>query len=485
MTYSSDMMENKNSSIDMPLSAIEIFALQKKTALKWRNSTSKDRIVKLKNLQKWVLKNKKLIQEAIYQDFKKPPIETDLSEIFPVTSEINHAIKHLASWMKPQKVSNPLSMLGTRGKITFEPKGVSLIIGPWNYPFNLTIGPLISALAAGCPAILKPSELTPNTSILIEKMILEVFEPNQVAVFRGGVELAQELLKLPFDHIFFTGSPKVGKIVMEAASKNLASITLELGGKSPAIVAHDADLSDTAEKLIGGKFINNGQTCVAPDYILVHKEVKDRLVMELKTTIQKMYDPKYEGIENSGDLARVVNDTNYERLKDLLEDALIKGAKLEFGGKNDSSDRYIEPTLLSQTNDTMDIMKEEIFGPILPILEYSDLQETIDYINRNPKPLALYYFGKKTPDMEMVLKNTSSGNAMINDCVIHFLHPNLPFGGVNNSGIGSAHGHFGFLAFSHQKGILTQRVGYNNMSMLRPPYGITTRKILNQLMKWF
>lgn len=478
-------MTNPNTSIAQPLLSSEIFGIQRKTALKWRETTAKERIEKLEKLQKWVLANKELIQDAIYADFKKPPIESDLSEIFPVTSEISHAIKNLKAWMKPQKVPTPIPMLGTSGKIFFEPKGVSLIIGPWNYPFNLTVGPLVSALAAGCPVMLKPSELTPNTSILIEKMISELFDPSEVAVFQGGVEVSQTLLKLPFEHIFFTGSPKVGKIVMEAAAKNLTSVTLELGGKSPAIITQDADLADAAEKLIGGKFINNGQTCVAPDYLLVHSEIKERLISELKITLQKMYDPKFKGIENSPDLARVINDSNYERLNDLLKDALIKGAKLEFGGENNASSRYIAPTLLSQTSENMAIMQEEIFGPILPIVEYSDLKETIDYINSKPKPLALYYFGKKNNDLEEVLKNTSSGNAVVNDCVIHFLHSNLPFGGVNNSGIGSAHGHFGFLAFSHQKGVLTQRVGYNNVSLLRPPYSPTTKKILNQLMKWF
>ncbi|MEP0713921.1 MAG: aldehyde dehydrogenase family protein, partial [Algoriphagus sp.] len=352
------------------------------------------------------------------------------------------------------------------------------------YPFNLTIGPLISALAAGCPVIIKPSELTPHTSELIHRMISELFKPSEVMVFQGGVDMAKSLLALPFDHIFFTGSPSVGKIVMEAAAKNLTSVTLELGGKSPVIISPEADLKDAAEKLIGGKYINAAQTCVAPDYIFAHSEVKERLILEMKSAIQRMYDPNFEGIEKSKDLARIINEKNFDRLNAMLKDAIQLGAKIEFGGSVNQRDRFIEPTLLTNINHSMKIMQEEIFGPLLPILEYSELDHAISFINANPKPLALYYFGKKGQESSRVLKETSSGNAVLNDCVIHFLHPNLPFGGVNNSGIGSAHGHFGFLAFSHQKGVLSQRVGYNNVSLMRPPYTTATRELISKLIKW-
>lgn len=466
-----------------PLS--EIFELHRKTALVWRESTAETRIALLIKLKEWIMSNKQLVQEAIYQDFKKPAAETDLTEIFPITSEINHAVKNLESWMKPQKVSAPLSMIGTSAKVIYEPKGASLIIGPWNYPFNLAIGPLVSALAAGCTAIIKPSELTPHTSLLISTMISEIYDVSEVAVFQGGVEMSQQLLALPFDHIFFTGSPAVGKIVMAAAAKNLSSVTLELGGKSPVIIDAEADLEDAAEKLIRGKYINAGQTCVAPDYIFVHTSIKERLISELTSAIQKMYDPKFKGIENSQDLARIINDKNFERLSGLLDDAIRKGAKIEFGGKKNHQERYMEPTILTGLTEQMKILEEEIFGPLLPILEYSELTEVIHYINENPKPLALYYFGTDSKNKKEILQQTSSGNTVINDCVIHFIHPNLPFGGVNHSGIGSAHGHYGFLAFSHQKGVLTQRVGYNNASLLKPPYNLGTRKIIQKLIKWF
>jgi len=458
---------------------------QKKKALSWRSSTASDRIDRLKSIGTWIKTNQKDIQQALLADFQKPPTETDLSEIYTVTSEINHAIKHLKSWMKAKSVSTPLPMLGTRGTIHYEPKGCVLIISPWNYPFNLAVGPLVSALAAGCTAILKPSELTPNTSSLVQRMIEEVFDPSEVAVFQGESDVAQELLKLPFDHIFFTGSPAVGKIVMKTAAENLTSVTLELGGKSPAIVDQDANLKDTAEKLVFGKFINCGQTCVAPDYILVQETVKEELLMELKVALKKMYDPKFEGIEKSPDLARIINDRHFDRLVTSLKDGLEKGGKIEFGGKFDSPSRYIEPTIISQVSDDMTLMEEEIFGPILPIKTFPQLDNAISFINSKPKPLALYYFGSNTTHTTKVLKETSSGGVVINDCVIHFLDLEIPFGGVNNSGIGKAHGHFGFLAFSNEKGVLKQRVGLNNATLLRPPYGAAAKKIIQSLINWF
>ena len=330
--------------------------------------------------------------------------------------------------MKPKSVSTPMPMLGTKAKVQFEPKGVALIISPWNYPFNLAIGPLVSALAAGCPSIIKPSELTPHTSALIAEMIQDIFNEDEVTVIQGDASTAQALLDLPFDHIFFTGSPQIGKIVMENAAKHLASVTLELGGKSPTIVTDSADIKDAAQKIIYGKLVNCGQTCVAPDYILVHESQKDLLLAELKQAIQQMYDPDYKGIENSKDMARIVNDRHFSRLKSYLDDAAEKGAEIEFGGKSNHHHRFIEPTLLTNVQDEMLVAQEEIFGPILPILTYTDLQEAIDYINKKPKPLALYIFDQ-SKQYEEVLLQTSAGGAVINDCVLHFIHNELPFGG--------------------------------------------------------
>ncbi|MEN2280519.1 aldehyde dehydrogenase family protein [Algoriphagus sp. SE2] len=461
-----------------------IFELQKTTSIKWRSSTVKERSKRLENLQDWISNNTQRIRQALYEDFKKPFPETDLSEIYPVTSEIKHTLKNLKSWMKSKKVSSSLSMSGTKGKIVYEPKGVSLIISPWNYPFSLAIGPLVSALAAGCPVILKPSEMTPHTSGLIQNMVVEIFDKSEVSVFNGDAEVSQALLQLPFDHVFFTGSPTVGKIIMEAAAKQLSSITLELGGKSPTIVDYTADLKDAAYKIVSGKFLNCGQTCIAPDYILVHESVQEHFLMELKVAIQKMYDPDYEGIEKSKDLARIINLKNYNRLNSLLEDALQKGANIEFGGTKNPETLYIEPTIVTNLDESMEIMREEIFGPILPIIPFKLISEAISIINNKPKPLALYYFGEENETSEKVIQETSSGNTVLNDCVLHYLHPNLPFGGVNNSGIGKAHGYFGYLAFSNEKGVLKQRIGFNNSTLVKPPYDIKTQKIISTLIKW-
>ncbi|WP_275866926.1 aldehyde dehydrogenase family protein [Algoriphagus sp. CAU 1675] len=463
----------------------EIFNRQKKTAENWRSSRAEERIERIKKIRTWIKSHQKEIRKSLWEDFKKPEIETDLSEIFPVTSEINHTIKNLKSWMKPRSLKTPMPMLGTKAQITFEPKGRALIISPWNYPFNLAIGPLISALAAGCPAIIKPSEISPFTSELLEKMISELFDPNEVAVIRGESSTAQELLSLPFDHIFFTGSPHVGKIVMRHAAEHLSSVTLELGGKSPAIIDKSANIQDAAEKVIWGKMVNCGQTCIAPDYILVHQEVKDILLAELKVAIQKMYDPIYKGLEYSQDLARIVNERHYHRLTKYLEDALEKGAKLEFGGGSNPHHRFIEPTILSEINESMLVAHEEIFGPILPVITFDSTESAISYINAKPKPLALYAFGGNKNFTDQVLQRCSSGNALTNDCVLHFLHNELPFGGVNNSGIGKAHGQYGFLAFSNEKGVLHQRTGYNNTTLLRPPYGAKAKQIVASLIKWF
>ncbi|OOG68075.1 aldehyde dehydrogenase family protein [Algoriphagus sp. A40] len=463
----------------------ELFSNQLQTAIQWRQSTAEERSARLKNLRTWIKDHQLEIRKCLWLDFKKPEAEVDLSEIFPVTSEINHALKNLGSWMKPKSVSTPLPMLGTNAKIYFEPKGTALILAPWNFPFNLTIGPLVSALAAGCPTIIKPSEMSPHTSNLISGMIKELFDPKEVAVFTGEVELATSLLKLPFDHIFFTGSPQVGKVVMKAAAEHLTSVTLELGGKSPALIDDTADLNDAAGKIIWGKFVNCGQTCIAPDYILVPETHKERLVMEMKVFLQKFYDPFYKGISHSGDYARIINKRHFTRIKNLLTDAIEKGATLEFGGNFEESDLFFEPTILSGITSEMGVIQEEIFGPILPIVTYKSLEEAIDLINSKPKPLALYYFGKNPATSKKVQKETSSGNAVINDCVLHFLHNELPFGGVNNSGIGKSHGHYGFLAFSNEKGVLKQRVGYNNVTLLRPPYGIKAKQLIASLIKWF
>jgi aldehyde dehydrogenase (NAD+) len=470
---------------DLRPSPSELFVSQLPTSIAWRSSTLVERKERLTKVLNWINAQQEAIHEALWLDFNKPAPEVDLNEIFPVTSEIKHCLKNLSNWMRPQPQPTPLPMFGTSAFVVAEPKGRALLISPWNFPFNLAIGPLVSALAAGCTAILKPSEYAPHTAQLVFDLVSDLFAPHEVAVCLGEKEVASELLALPFDHIFFTGSPAIGKIVMRAAAQHLSSVTLELGGKSPVILDASADLKDAAEKLIWGKFVNCGQTCIAPDYILVPEDKKEIFIGHAREVLTRYYDPEGKGISQSPDYARLINTKHFERISQLLEDALQKGAQVEAGGELDEESRYLAPTLISGITEDMLVFQEEIFGPILPILSYNHLNDALALIHSHPKPLALYFFGKDDSRAKRVMRETSSGNLVINDCVLHFLHSELPFGGVNNSGIGKAHGKYGFLAFSNEKGVLKQRIGFNNVSLLRPPYGIRVKKLIATMMKWF
>ncbi|MBM3425458.1 MAG: aldehyde dehydrogenase family protein [Bacteroidetes bacterium] len=470
---------------DLRPSPSELFVSQLPTSIAWRSSTLVERKERLIKVLNWINAHQEAIHEALWLDFNKPAPEVDLNEIFPVTSEIKHCLKNLSNWMRPQPQPTPLPMFGTSAFVVAEPKGRALLISPWNFPFNLAIGPLVSALAAGCTAMLKPSEYAPHTAQLVLDLVSDLFAPHEVAVCLGEKEVASELLALPFDHIFFTGSPAIGKIVMRAAAQHLSSVTLELGGKSPVILDASADLKDAAEKLIWGKFVNCGQTCIAPDYILVPEDKKEIFIGHAREVLTRYYDPEGKGISQSADYARLINAKHFDRIRDLLEDALQKGAQVEAGGEIDEETRYVAPTLITAIREDMLVFQEEIFGPILPILTYSHLNDALALIHSQPKPLALYFFGKDDSRAKRVMTETSSGNLVINDCVLHFLHSELPFGGVNNSGIGKAHGKYGFLAFSNEKGVLKQRIGFNNVSLLRPPYGIRVKKLIATMKKWF
>jgi len=473
-------LENQRSSENFS----DLLEKQKRKALELRSLPISSRKEKLRKIREWVLTHRKEIQEALYNDYRKPAEETDLSESYVVISEIRHALRNLSQWVKKEKVDTPLAMLGTRSYVQYEPKGTCLIIAPWNYPFNLVIAPLVSAIAAGNTAVLKPSEMTTHTSALISSMIRELFDPSEVAVVQGGVEVSTELLALKFDHIFFTGSPGVGKIVMAAAAKNLTSVTLELGGKSPAIVDETASVTDTAEKLVAGKFVNNGQTCIAPDYVLVHEKIKGELIEALKTQINKNYNAEGKGVDQTPDYGRLVNGRHYSKINDLLEDAVTKGATIETGGKVSKGDNFVEPTILSNVPKDATVLNEEIFGPILPVIPYTDLDKALEAINQGEKPLALYVFSRKKSNQKKVLQASSSGTACVNECVIHFLNHNLPFGGVNNSGIGKSHGFHGFKAFSNEKSVLRQRVGFTTAKLLVAPYNGFSRFVINTLLKY-
>ncbi len=464
---------------DIEQEILTVFNLQKANAQNLANTNARERKAKLKNILDWTLSHENEIGEALYKDFKKNPSETNIGEILGVVGEIKHLIKHLNSWMKPQSVPTPLNMIGTSAHVRFEPKGICLIISPWNYPFNLSIKPLAQAIAAGNTVILKPSELTPNTSALIKKMLSELFNSNEIHVIEGDSTVSQILLEQPFNHIFFTGSPNVGKIVMTAAAKNLTSVTLELGGKSPCIVDETANITKSAEKIAWGKFINNGQTCVAPDYVLVHKSVENEFVSAMKNSIENMYGNE---VKQSADYCRIVNNRHFNRLNTLLIEAVEKGANVSFGGQVDGSENYIAPTLLTGVDNSMKIMQEEIFGPILPIVSYSTNEEAVTHIKNREKPLAMYINSGKESNINYFIENSSAGGTVINDCVIHYGHTEIPFGGVNNSGIGKSGGIWGFTEFSNQRAVMRQKFG--TFKMIYPPYTPSVAKLIRFFVRW-
>lgn len=402
------------------------------------------RLEQLQHLKAALSANQSRIVDALKADLNKPEFEAYF-EIAPVL-EINHAIKHLKSWVKPRKVATSIEQFPASACIYPEPKGVTLIIGAWNYPFQLLISPLVGAIAAGNCAILKPSEIAIHSSAVVTEIITKTFEPAYITALEGGVEISQQLLAEKFDHIFFTGSPKIGKIVMEAAAQHLTPITLELGGKSPCIVDSEIQLEATAKRIAWGKFMNAGQTCIAPDYLLVERTVKSDLLLAIKQAIHEFYgdDPA-----KSPDYARIINQRQLGRLTELL-----KAGEIIVGGQINPEEPYIAPTVIDGVSWDSPIMQEEIFGPILPVLEYHDLGEAIAQINARPKPLALYLFTKDKKKQQRVLRETSSGSVAINDTVMQFSVTSLPFGGVGESGIGSYHGKASFDTFSHFKSVL-------------------------------
>jgi aldehyde dehydrogenase (NAD+) len=463
----------------------KLFVLQRKKTKELRTESIENRKARLRSLRDWIHANRPRIHEAMHADFRKHPVEVDGIEIFHVLSEIKQALAHLDVWTAHKKVDAPLSMLGTRSYIQYEPRGVCLIISSWNYPFSLCVGPLVSAIAAGNAVILKPSELTPNVSAVIKRMAEEVFDPSVVSVLEGGVELSQQLLTLPFDHIFFTGSPSIGKIVMKAAAENLASVTLELGGKSPSIITGSAMVKEAVQRTAVSKFVNNGQTCVAPDYVLVDEKIATQFTQTLIEQIEKLFLEKDQTFKSSPHYCRIINDKHFVRLNTLLQETLAQGATLRYGGQADQQDLFLHPTILTDIPRSCRIMDEEIFGPILPIVTYRTLEEAIAFVNEKPKPLGLYVFSESQKEQRKILTETSSGGVCINDSAIHFLHRNLPFGGVNNSGIGKSHGYYGFLAFSNEKPVLKQRNGFTTVKAFYPPYTRRSKKIMEWFLKFF
>ena len=449
------------------------FERQAATALALRSSRARERVAKLKRLRDGLLSRRQDLYRAFAADLRKPPLEVDLTELLPVADEARHAMAQLARWMRPQRVWPTLTTLGTRAKVLYQPRGRCLIIGPWNYPVNTLLGPLVSAIAAGNAVILKPSELTPHVNAVVAELVAEVFDTTEVALVQGGVDTAQQLLALPFDHVFFTGSTAVGKIVMAAAAQHLTSVTLELGGKSPVIVDETADLQRAAELILWGKLTNAGQTCVAPDHVFVHRKVEKKFTEICQSVIAARYGANEAAVKASLDLARMISRAHTERLGALIDDARSRGATLLAGGNHDASSRYVAPTLLTHVAPDARINQEEIFGPVLPIEGFESIEDVIKRINAQPKPLALYLFSRHRPTQEQVTQLTSSGGICLNHCVQQYAHGGLPFGGVNQSGIGSAHGVFGFKAFSHERAQLEAGL-WTVVRQFFPPY--TPRK---------
>ncbi|AAS40326.1 MULTISPECIES: aldehyde dehydrogenase [Bacillus] len=407
----------------------------------------------LKKLYEGVQRFEQEIFQALKLDLNKSVHESFTTEVGYVLKEISFQLKHISSWSKPKRVRTALTHFGSKGKVVPEPYGVTLIIAPWNYPFQLAIAPLVGALAAGNTIVLKPSELTPNVSKVITRMLEELFQEELVAVVEGGVEESTALLKEPFDYIFFTGSVGVGKVVMEAAAKQLTPLTLELGGKSPCIVHKDAKIDVTARRIVWGKFLNAGQTCVAPDYMYVHASVKEQLIEALRHEIEEQYGK--EPLHNDN-YVRIVSERHFERLCTFLKDG-----KTVIGGNYKKETLHIEPTVLTNVTWESAVMEDEIFGPILPIIEYDNIEDVIDTIQQHPKPLALYVFSEDKGVQKKVTSNISYGGGCINDVVYHLATPYLPFGGVGSSGLGSYHGEESFRTFSHYKSILAQSTAFD------------------------
>lgn len=433
------------------------------------------RIKQLKLLKQSILNHEQELYQALNQDLGKCETEGYMSEIGFVLNSISEMSKKLKKLMKPKHVVSPLYLFPIKSKVAYDPYGCVLIIGPYNYPVQLVLEPLIGVIAAGNCAIIKPSEMSEHTSLVIKAIIEDVFKPEYIKVFLGEVEMTQSLLKERFDYIFFTGSVGVGKKVMSAAANHLTPLTLELGGKSPVIVERSADIKKTAMRIIWGKLMNAGQTCVAPDYILVDQCIEEKLVEALIESINQLYGLN---IKENKDYGKIINERHFKRIVSLIDDPSIT---LLHGGNYDLSALYIEPTIM-KVDRYSKVMAEEIFGPLLPIMTYQSINEAIDYINNNEKPLALYLFTQNNKIKKQILSNTTSGGVSINDTITHLVNTHLPFGGVGYSGMGQYHGIYSFLTFSHVKGVV-EKSNKLNLTIAYPPYSDKKLKLIKKIMK--
>ena len=461
----------------------ELFRVQRASRQRLKETTAAERIDKLDRIRVAVEERLPELSKAVYEDLRKAEPEILLSEVYPVVTEIRHARRNLQDWLRPISVPSPLVLFNARSEVRYEPKGTALVIAPWNFPFQLAVAPLVSAIAAGNTVIVKPSELAPRTAAFTKSLLTDLFDASEVAVVEGDERVAKSLVKLPFDHIFFTGSPRVGREILAAAAANLTPVTLELGGKSPAILDASADIRDAALKIIWGKCLNAGQSCVAPDYVLLPQQMEARFIDSAREAIEKRYGPAAHIAENP-DYGRIVNRDHFLRVKKLVDSAIQEGARIEAGGTFREEDCFVSPTILSGVGEGSNIMREEIFAPVLPIVPYQTREEAVAFVNSRPRPLALYVFGKDSNATEALMSEIGAGGAVVNDVVVHFGSPYLPFGGFNHSGIGKSHGFFGFQAFSHERAVLHQPKK-SLVRLLYPPYTRLTRKLLHLTVRFF
>ncbi len=451
-----------------------LYALQQARRAAVVQTTARERIAKLRRLHDALLARREEIHAALWDDYRKPAAEVDLTEIFAVLGEARHAMRHLRRWMRKRRVAPARALIGSRSYIEYEPKGVVLIISPWNFPINLTLGPLVAAIAAGNCAILKPSELTPHASAVMRRILGDLFEEDEVAMVEGDAGVATELLRRRWDHIFFTGSPAVGKIVMKAAAEHLTSVTLELGGKSPVIVDRTANLDEAAKKIAWGKLLNSGQICLAPDYLLVDKSIAATFTEKLRKAI--------DALPAEGTRGVIVNERHAARLKSLIDSAVARGAHVVMGGT--THDRDVAATVLTGVPADAPILQDEIFGPLLPLVTFESREEAYRIIAGREKPLVLYLFSRDRDVIEEVLSRTSAGGTVVNDTLVHFYQTNLPFGGTGNSGVGKSHGFYGFEAFSNARGVLEQPTRFSIVQMVYPPYTKFRQKLIDFTLKW-
>ena len=481
MAFSAVPLPQDQSSENIGLQLTLLCAAQRQASLREGPPEYARRRENLNTLLELTLANEQRIADTISQDFgHRSRFETALAEIFVVISGIKHASRNLKRWMRPRRVPTALYFWPGKSEIVPQPLGVVGIISPWNYPFYLSFSPLTSALAAGNRVVLKPSELTPNTSELFREMVASAFAPNEFAVVTGGSEVGQALSKAPLDHLFFTGSTKVGRQVAIAAAHNLTPVTLELGGKSPALVSDDYPIAQAAERIVIGKMLNCGQTCIAPDYVFVPESKLDEFVAAVRTATAKLYPT----IGQNPDYTSIISQRHLDHLTGFVEDARQRGAKIiEINPGNESllrDTRKMPLHLVVNPPDGSTVMQEEIFGPILPVLSYRSLDQAISYLNSHPRPLALYWFGNHPATRDRVLRQTVSGGVTVNDTLWHICQENLPFGGVGQSGIGSSHGIYGFRTFSKEKGVFYQ-AKWAGARLFNPPFGKTAKRTLSIL----